>query len=97
VGLLCGHFVSLYKWYALVTNRRQLRRLVDSLNACLQMGAAAERTVELHSFIRAASIRATIMTVSWMVGAMYVVLYWSVTTLLHSDRLPGLHGNETSR
>jgi hypothetical protein len=96
-GLLCGHSVSLYKWCALVTNRRQLRRLVDSLDACLQTGAAAERTVQLHRFTRAANIRATIMTVCWMVGAMYVIVYWSVTSLLHSDGLPGDHGNETSR
>jgi hypothetical protein len=97
VGLLCGHLVSLYKWCALVINRRQLQRLVDSLNACLQIGAAAERTVELHRFTRAANIRGTIMTVCWMVGSTYVTIYWSVTSLLHSDRLPGLHGNETSR
>ena len=27
VGLFCGHFVSLYKWFALVVNRRELERL----------------------------------------------------------------------
>jgi hypothetical protein len=28
---------------------------------------------------------------------MYVVLYWTVTSLMHSGGLPGLLGNETSR
>jgi hypothetical protein len=84
-GIFCGHSVSLYKWYALVSNRQQLRRLVDSVSACLQMGAAAEGTVHLRPFIRAADTRATILTVCWMLGAMYVVLYWSLTALLHGD------------
>lgn len=98
VGLLCGHFVSLYKWFALVVNRRELQRLVDSLNNCLQTGAAAERSAELHRFTKTANRRATIMTVCWMVGAMYVTLYWSITPLLHNGSLvemPSLDANET--
>lgn len=98
VGLLCGHFVSLYKWFALVVYRRELQRLVDSLNNCLQTGAAAERSAELHRFTKAANRHATIMTVCWMVGAMYVTLYWSVTPLLHNGslvELPSLDANET--
>ena len=97
-GLLCGHFVSLYKWFALVVNRRELQRLVDSLNNCLQTGAAAERSTELHRFTKAANRRATIMTVCWMVGAMYVTLYWSITPLLQNGSLvdlPSLDANET--
>jgi hypothetical protein len=91
-GLFSGHTMSLYKWCALVFNRRQLRRLVDSLGACLQMGAAAEGAVELRPYVRAADMRATVLTVCWMLGAMYVVVYWSLTSLLS-----GLHGNGTSR
>lgn len=100
VGLLCGHFVSLYKWFALVSNRRQLQLLVDSLNKCLHSEAAVERSRDLHRFTKAANIRATIMTVCWMVGAMYVTLYWSLTPLLHNGsvvELPGLQPNETFR
>ena len=100
VGLLCGHFVSLYKWCVLVVNRRQLQRLVDSLNKCMQTEAAADRSEELHRFTKAANTRATIMTVCWMVGAMYVTLYWSITPLLHNGslvELPSLHANETFR
>lgn len=100
VGLLCGHFVSLYKWCVLAVNRRQLQRLVDSLNKCMQTEAAAERSEELHRFTKVANTRATIMTVFWMAGAMYVTLYWSITPLLHNgshEQLSGLHANETFR
>lgn len=98
VGLLCGHFVSLYKLFALVVNRRELQRLVDSLNKCMQTGGVAERSAELHRFTKAATRRATIMTVFWMVGAMYVTLYWSITPLLHNGSLVELSSpdaNET--
>jgi hypothetical protein len=84
-GLFGGHSVSLYKWCALVSNRKQLRRLVDSLTTCLKTGAAAEGTVQLRPFTRAADIRATILTVCWMLCAMYVIIYWSLTALLHGD------------
>jgi hypothetical protein len=100
VGLLCGHFVSLYKWCALVVHRRELQRLVDTLNKCLQTGAAAERSAELHCFTKAGNRRATIMTVCWMVGAMYVTLYWSITPVLRNGslvELPSLDANETFR
>jgi hypothetical protein len=99
VGLLSGHSMSLYKWCMLVINRRQLLQLVASLSACLHMAAAADRTAGLHRFTRATNIRATIMTVCWMGGAMCVICYWSVAPLLHNGRLvqlPGLHGNETA-
>jgi len=97
MGLVTGHFMSLYKWCTLVINRRQLERLLNSLSACLKAGAAAERSAELQRFVRAADTRATVMTVCWMLGAMYVVMYWALMPLLHNGRLvelPGLHNNE---
>ncbi|XP_069672051.1 odorant receptor 10-like [Periplaneta americana] len=84
IGLVCGYFVSTFKWITLVSNRRRLQRVVASLSECLALGAASDPSDGAEDFervTRATNTRARITAVCWFLCISYVATYFSLIPL----------------